>query len=254
MKSLIHKNLTMILNALLPQFCQVCEKPSVSRALCDTCKLKIKFLEPPFCSICGDTLLTLNRENCSMCGKCSKMKHYIRKSRSLALYELPIKDLILHFKFQNKTYLVNEFLSLIEEHFCDINFLEYDCYIAVPLHSKKWSERKFNQALLLAERLGQKYGKSVLKNILFKKIHTPSQVELNRKERLVNLKKVFELKNGTLLENKKILLIDDIQTTRSTLIECAQTLQKGNPQFIDSFAVAKTSELSFGTKGFIKPT
>ncbi len=232
-----------ILNALLPQFCQVCEKPSVSRMLCISCMGEIKFLEPPLCTACGEILPTLNIRNCSICGKCSTMKHYIRKSRSLALYAPPFKDLILYYKFQKKTYLVNEFISLIEEHFCDIDFLEYDYYIPVPLHPRKWNERKFNQALLLAERLGKKYKKKVLKNILYKKLQTPPQSELKREERLFNLKKAFELKNCTLIENKKILLIDDIQTTRSTLIECAKTLQKGKPQLIDSFTLALTGPM-----------
>ena len=246
MKSKIHQIVITMLDRFLPQFCQVCERPSLSRTLCTSCRGKIKFLEAPFCSVCGETLPTLNTQNCSMCGKCSKVKHDIRKSRSLALYESPMKDLILFYKFQKKTYLVNEFILLIEEHFSDINFLEYDYFIPVPLHARKWNERKFNQALLLAERLGEKYKKRVLKTVLFKTLHTLPQSELKREERLLNLKKTFCLKNSALIENKKILLIDDIQTTRSTLIEWAKTLNRGKHQFIDSFTLALTGPCTHG--------
>ena len=240
MKSMTHHITGYILNAFLPQFCQVCEKPSIFRLLCSTCLSQIKFLKPPFCSVCGIPLPTLNTGNRTMCGNCSKMKHFIRKSRSLARYESPMKDVIRAFKFQQKTYLVNECVTLIEEHFCDVNFFEYDYFIPVPLHARKWNERKFNQALLLAERLGKKYRKRILKNVLFKALLTPPQSELKREDRLSNLKKAFELRNTSIIENKKILLIDDIQTTRSTLIECAKTLHRGKPQFIDSFTLAAT--------------
>ena len=101
MKSKIHQIVITMLDRFLPQFCQVCERPSLSRTLCTSCRGKIKFLEAPFCSVCGEALPTLNTHNCSMCGKCSKVKHDIRKSRSLALYESPMKDLILFYESES---------------------------------------------------------------------------------------------------------------------------------------------------------
>ena len=65
------------------------------------------------------------------------------------------------------------------------------------------------------------------------------QSKLNKEDRAQNIYGVYELKNKQLVENKKILLIDDIYTTGSTVNECSRILRKANPEKIGVLVLAK---------------
>ena len=69
--------------------------------------------------------------------------------------------------------------------------------------------------------------------------HITEQSKLNKEQRKQNIQNVYELKNGEILNNKRILLIDDIYTTGSTVNECCKMLQKAMPKKIDVFTIAK---------------
>lgn len=94
---------------------------------------------------------------------------------------------------------------------------------AVPLHKKRYLARGFNQSDLLAERLSDHYHLPK-KDLLSRQRNTLSQVSLSRQERQTNLNDAFLFNNQEADKNKKILLIDDVVTTGSTLAECAKVL------------------------------
>ena len=76
-------------------------------------------------------------------------------------------------------------------------------------------------------------------NCLIKTKNIIEQNKLNKEEREKNIIGVYNLENGQLLENKKILLIDDIYTTGSTVNECSKILRKANPNKIGILTIAK---------------
>ena len=76
-------------------------------------------------------------------------------------------------------------------------------------------------------------------NVLIKHKNTKTQSLLNLEERKNNLKGCFEVMNKDLLENKKVLLVDDIYTTGTTVKECILQLNKGKPKEINIFIVAR---------------
>lgn len=79
----------------------------------------------------------------------------------------------------------------------------------------------------------------ILNNCLVKTKNIIEQSKLNKEERMQNIQGVYELKNKQLIENKKILLIDDIYTTGSTVNECSKTLLAGKPSEIGILVLAK---------------
>lgn len=79
----------------------------------------------------------------------------------------------------------------------------------------------------------------VVNNCLIKTKNIIEQSKLNKEDRRQNIQEVYELKNRQLIENKKILLIDDIYTTGSTVNECRKILIKGNPNKIGILVLAK---------------
>ena len=106
-------------------------------------------------------------------------------------------------------------------------FLEGAVLVPVPLHRRKLKKRGFNQSLWIAKALRKSVGESVsVEDALVRKKNTPSQTELDRKERKRNVKNAFALKpRNDLTDKDRIILIDDVFTTGATLNSCTQVLK-----------------------------
>ncbi len=103
---------------------------------------------------------------------------------------------------------------------------DMDYIIPVPLHPKKKFKRGYNQSYMIAIGIG-KITKTPLdtKNLKRKK-HTETQTRKTMFSRWQNVKDVFKLDNKEKFINKKILLVDDVLTTGSTLEACAKQFSK----------------------------
>lgn len=103
-----------------------------------------------------------------------------------------------------------------------------DAIIPVPLHPKKEAERGFNQASIIAEGISEVLNIPVLNKHLKRTRFTESQTKKSREERMLNMKDAFSLSDGHQLQNKHVLLIDDVLTTGATLEACATALSDAN--------------------------
>lgn len=105
-------------------------------------------------------------------------------------------------------------------------FKTVDCIIPVPLHHKKLKSRGYNQVTTfgksLSEKLNIPYEENFLKRISF----TNTQTKRIRFDRWRNVQELFFVEDYNALENKHILLIDDIITTGATLEACCKAFQK----------------------------
>mgnify|MGYP000064799570 CR=1 FL=1 len=99
-----------------------------------------------------------------------------------------------------------------------------DFIIPVPLHKKKLHQRGYNQSEILCNGINNMLQKSVSTSHLIRVKYTETQTKKNKVERLENIKNAFEIKNTKELEEKTVLLIDDVITTGSTLVECMTCL------------------------------
>ena len=155
-------------------------------------------------------------------------------------YEGIIRQTILKYKFREKSYLYKTFTNFFikNEKFC--RFLEnYDIIIPVPISKKRNKERGYNQSTLIAKELSQNFNLKLVKNALYKTKNIIEQSKLSKEEREENIQGVYSLENSEILENKKILLVDDIFTTGSTANECCKTLHLANPKEIAVLTIAK---------------
>ncbi len=117
-------------------------------------------------------------------------------------------------------------------------FLDY-ILIPIPLYGRRLKWRGFNQAEEIAKELSYSLKIPLINNVLVKIKKTLPQVELSEKQRKENIKGVFVCKNAELIREKKILLIDDIYTTGSTMEECARVLKNAGSQEVIGIVLAR---------------
>lgn len=105
---------------------------------------------------------------------------------------------------------------------------KYDIILVVPISKKREKERGYNQSELIAKEISKIISVKIEKKILYKVKNTKPQSTLNKQQRQENAKGAYIAKNTSKIENKKILIIDDIYTTGNTVSECAKMLtEKG---------------------------
>lgn len=194
-------------------------------------------------------------------------------------YENTLRKLILNAKFYNSTTALSFlgkllaytwFIKQLEEALENenINTENYmkktplslvttlslpDIIIPMPLHSFRLKERGYNQCILLTKYffrecklLFKKFQlpldtlPSVNNNILMRKLYTQAQSDLTQKERRQNVKNVFQIEDRQSIQNKHILVIDDIATTNSTIKEATLCLKKAGASRVDILVIAKT--------------
>ncbi len=106
------------------------------------------------------------------------------------------------------------------------NFFCIDLIIPIPLHKKREKTRGYNQSEWIGKGISKSMNKKMNINSVVRSVNTETQTKKNKEEREKNVKGIFKIKNAKELENKHILLIDDVITTGSTMIECVNTISK----------------------------
>ena len=106
------------------------------------------------------------------------------------------------------------------------NISENSLIVPVPLHSKKLRERGFNQSLILAKEISKKFAVSLDFMTLRRNINTEPQISLGKKERESNVHGVFSVTDPDKVKGQRIILVDDVYTSGSTVKECARVLMK----------------------------
>lgn len=112
-----------------------------------------------------------------------------------------------------------------------------DVLLAVPLHSKRLSERGFNQSELIAEHIHKGTGIPLMHHQLKRTINTQSQTSLKAAERRKNLKDAFQYSGVNTI--KSVAIIDDVVTTGSTANEIAKTLKQHGVERVEIWAFAR---------------
>ena len=219
------KFIEKILDLLFPQVCGICGKLN-EKSLCKKCEILLKKQ-----AIFG--IETFETEKFELENKYFDELLYIFK------YEGIIRKTILDYKFNEKSYLYLTFVNfLLKNDKLFEKLKSYDAIIPVPISSKRMKKRGYNQSLLIAKLIAKNTELELINNCLVKTKNITEQSKLNKKQRIENIKNAYDLKNKEKLENKKILLIDDIYTTGSTVNECSRMLKKGYPEKIGILTIA----------------
>jgi ComF family protein len=244
MKPVIHDFLNAFSNLLFPKSCLACSIKLIGNPeilLCDPCLEKIQLIKEPFCSRCGKPFLSAAGEN-HLCSVCLKTKWHFSKAQAIFVYKEPVTKVIHSFKYHRSTSCLATFYALKSSLAHLKEDTGVDLVIPVPLHKKRLRHRGFNQAQVLASCLFPKQKHKINPHILIRTTDTPLQTNLSGKARRRNLKKAFSVKNPAVVKGKKIMLVDDVFTTGTTLNECARTLRKAGAKDVQALTLARVAD------------
>lgn len=183
-------------------------------------------IEEPRCKKCGKPIRQKEEE---FCYDCEREDLCYEQGRSLWIHKMPVSSSIYAFKYKNRRVYGEVYGREMAKMFRKIIRLwEIDVIVPVPLHRKKQKKRGYNQAEILAKEIGFRVGIPVDTTLIKRKKNTVPQKEFTRKERKKNLKNAFEVTGK--VEGKRVLIIDDIYTTGSTIDSISILLKKAGAE------------------------
>ena len=211
--------LQQLLDILFPVHCAGCQR--TGRVLCPDCIAQIQLLPSPFCEFCGTPLSTY--------GVCKNCQYHLPKlsgQRAVSLYQEPLRGCIHGLKYDGNTRLAEPLGLLLAQAYRRYG-MQADMLIPVPLHSERQRQRGFNHASLLAEVCSAHLGVHMNDSILVRHRATVAQVDLHPRERYQNVAGAFACSSSSansVLNGRRIVIIDDVSTTSATLEACATPL------------------------------
>lgn len=208
---------------IFPRRRPICDKilEFNGKLICEKCRNKLVYINEPRCKKCGKQLIKMEDEYCYDC----KMKKHLYKEGVVPFMHIgEIKKSIYKIKYCNKREyidfyadeVVNRYGGIIKNWNCD-------ALIPVPLHRQRRLKRGYNQAEIIADKCSKRLGIPVRKGILLRTKNTKPQKELNDMDRKKNLENAFKI-GKNVVRLSKVILIDDIYTTGSTIDACAAVL------------------------------
>src|SRR5215475_7649849 len=225
---------------LYPATCAVCGKNlRAGEYLCHGCEAKIIRIVPPFCDTCSEPF----EGSISSAFSCANCAHRtIHFEAAVAAYRGRgiVRDVIHEFKYNHQLHLRHLIATWLRAALDDdrLRSQHFDVMVPVPLHPARQRERSFNQASLLAEILSAQT--SIACRPMLKRIrYTTTQTALDRSERIENLHNAFRLRKNTDVRGLRVLLIDDVLTTGSTLSECARVLKRAGAISVHAATAAR---------------
>jgi len=242
-RSLLQKLSYLMADCLFPIYCANCHNflPSNEKNyLCPQCFSQIPLYSSLFCPICLKRLAEFKK-----C-KHSHKKSYFNFLASATDYQNPIiKNLIHQYKYQYikeiRFTLVKILISYWEKILKNFPQLSANYIILpIPLSLKKFNERGFNQSEEIAHLFAKYFNLDFVSDALIRIKNNPPQAQIeNYKERLENVRGIFFVKKPELIQNKNIILIDDVFTSGATLQEASRLLKEAGAKRIVGLTIAK---------------
>jgi ComF family protein len=234
---------------LFPPLCSFCDSMGAPRAsaICPSCRDALKPVPSPVCSRCGLPFAGLSGGLTDSCGRCLTDPPPYTRARYGFVYADGLREGIVRFKYAGRLYLSVALGNLLIDAFMRyFSVSDFDLIVPVPIHRKRLVARGFNQALVIAERLADATGIPMDRSCFVKIRDTPPQVGLPRADRLKNLKGSFGVGRRSSIIRRRVLVIDDVATTGSTITEATKTLLEAGAAQADALALALRSQSAEG--------
>jgi competence protein ComFC len=206
-----------IVDFLFPRWCVGCGREG--EFICPSCRRSLPRVMPPLCPRCGKP-----RPSGTLCPTCVSWQAEIDGIRSPFRFDGVMRQAIHQLKYRNLRALAEPLAKLLNDYLAT-NPIPGEVLVPVPLHQKRLRERGYNQSRLLAKELGKLTNLPVVDDCLIRQRHAPPQARSSTvEERRSNVAGAFVCRDHR-LQNKQVLLIDDVSTSGATLDAGATALK-----------------------------
>lgn len=206
--------------------------------VCQPCLDSVPALFEPVCARCGCPDARSKNEN--KCTNCPPGKIWFSRARGAVPFTGVTHTLIFKLKYECRIEYANLLALAMAHCYADIENRGAEIIVPVPLHSTRQRQRGFNQAALIARHFGKIQKLEVAENLLARIKAIPSQTRLRRIDRRRNVAGAFACENPESIRGKRLLLVDDVYTTGSTLNECARMLMEAGAESVECLAYARS--------------
>ncbi len=227
----IQKSGQILLDLFYPPRCVNCASPE--DWFCKNCLSRITFISSPVCPQCGTPCTPAGCRECA-----NNPLRFVDGIRSAAYFEdNPIRPAIHVLKYRDHKAVATALGKILADAYHN-HHLQTDVIVPVPLHISRFEERGYNQSDLLANALAACLHLPVDASTLQRTRITESQMTLGIKERHQNVKNAFACQSRS-LAGRRVLLIDDVCTTGSTLDACAAALKTSGVDAVWGLTLAR---------------
>ncbi len=217
-----------LLNALLPQDCQLCGAMDAGDLLCASCLADLPRLPAQHCPVCA-----LPTPGATLCGECLRHQPHFDATLAPFAYAFPLDQLVHALKYAHHLALAGLFARLMHS-----DAIAGDLIIPLPLSKERLRQRGFNQAMEVARLLSRSTGIPINFLGTTRVTDTVAQASLPWKARRANVRHAFECAID--LDGKSVIVVDDVMTTGASLDEFARTLKYHGAARVSNWVLART--------------
>jgi len=223
---------------LYPKQCMSCGKVllKIEKELgfCSGCLKGVKLVDDNSCLKCGKPIEDGVEE---LCEQCVGQNHYFTQNKGVFVYEGPIKKSMYLFKYGNKRCSGKLFAKYAAKKYGKwIKNNEIEAIVPVPMYKQKMKRRGYNQAEVFGTELGKLLGIPVSRDIIRRERDTVAMKQLRGAKRKKNLLNAFKVPEN-IVQFRKVLVVDDIYTTGTTIDEVSKALKGGGITEIYSLCI-----------------
>ncbi len=217
-----------LLTLAYPQACQICEQSVENLSdgvACEECWEKTQIFSGAenLCGKCGRFSQAKPSDFQTFCHQCDG--HFYDSASAVGIYEYALSASVVNLK--REPFAATRLEKLFVSRYRGSDFQDTTKIIPVPLSKKRFLERGFNQATVLAEILARQTSIILDNQTLVRSLHTPMhRATMDGKARESSVKNAFEVKRRNFIEGENILLVDDVFTSGATVSSCAKTLKE----------------------------
>lgn len=230
-----------VLDAILPPRCLACGcATDATGTLCADCWMRVRFLSEPLCAGCG-VPFDFEVDDGALCGACVATRRSFARARAAIAYDDGSRGFILAFKNGDRTDAVRTLAPWMARAGRDL-IADADLLVPVPLHWTRLFVRKYNQAALLAYAVARLAGNiPVEPTLLVRSRRTRALKRAGAEKRAATVSGAFAVpeRRRARLAGRRVLLIDDVYTTGSTVGACARTLLRAGAASVDVLTLAR---------------
>ena len=214
-----------ILNGLYPRRCPICHEiiGGERTRVCQVCVDDLPIIKEPRCKKCSKQL---DNEDAEHCFDCQQKKHYFDGGYAILLYDEKMQKSMAHFKFHGRREYGGFYADLLVKAARQIvERWQVEVLLPVPIHRARVSTRGYNQTEIIGRVLSKELSIPIRTDLVKRVKNTKAQKQLKIDERKENVRGAFAL-NQEVSMYRRVLIIDDIYTTGSTIDEMAKELRK----------------------------